>query len=423
MTHSHDANVAGEPFELLEHLGVGGFAHTYRAKVIDQELVEDFGVDEVALKIPLNRAKERILRRELEMNAALHIRLKNLQSFNLVRYLGFAVFRGQIVMAMEYMAEGNLRTLLGHIGRQRPLPVDEALRIAEGVLEGLAIIHHEHVFHRDIKPENILLCDRVPKICDLGIARMLNSNELASTTTGTIYYMSPEILGEEGASFTADIWSLGVVLYEMLTGSLPFGNLATPIGTMTDLIRCGDPRPACDASPNVPKPLSDIVTRALNKRPGDRYGTAEEMAGALRRFRHGSDSRIEQEGAAIRARLESGAPTSVIEQDLKALVVEHRSDPRAYQYLGEFYNRCQRYADAAAAFNEGLKADRNGPLLHWNLALAHQGAGEAELAAAGLEKAIELGLDASLQRHARLLLRVMRGKQEQSKKKPGDDEP
>jgi serine/threonine protein kinase len=406
---SNTSKTADEPFELQGHLGTGGFAHTYRAKVVDKELIEDFGVDEVALKIPLNRAKERVLRRELEMNASLHLRLKNLQSFNLVRYLGFAVFRGQIVMAMEYMAEGNLRTILGEIGRQRPLPVDEALRIAEGVLEGLAIIHQEHVFHRDIKPENILLHGNEPKIGDLGIARMLNSNELASTTTGTIYYMSPEILGEEGASFTSDIWSLGVMLYEMLTGKLPFGNIATPIGTMTDLIRREDPRPPCEVLTSVPKHLSDIVTRALSKNPVERYGTAEEMVRALRRFRHGSDSRVEQEFALIRAKMEGGSSSSVIEQELKGIVLRYESDPRAYQYLGEYYNRCQRHVEAVAAFKDGLKVDRDSALLHWNLALAYQGTGKRDLAAACLEKALGLGLDPSLQRHAALLLRALRG--------------
>src|SRR5437660_1153930 len=95
-----------EPFELVRLLGVGGFAQTHLACVRDADLIEEFGVDQVALKIPLNKQNERVLRRELEMNVNLHIRLKRLDATNLVRYLGFAVFRGQIVMAMEYVRQG-----------------------------------------------------------------------------------------------------------------------------------------------------------------------------------------------------------------------------------------------------------------------------------------------------------------------------
>jgi len=226
-----------EPFELIELLGTGGFAHTYRAQVIDEDLVEDFGSEEVALKIPLNSKKERILRHELELNASLYLRMKNMNVPNIVRYLGFAVFRGQIVMAMEYVSQGNLRKMMRSHGHPRRLPVEDAVRISMGILKGLVVIHQEHVFHRDIKPENILVAEDIPKIADLGLARMLAPNELASSAAGTIHYMSPETFGEEGASFTSDLWSLGVMLYEMLTAKLPFGRLNTPIGTMVDLIR------------------------------------------------------------------------------------------------------------------------------------------------------------------------------------------
>src|SRR6185295_17677035 len=101
------------------------------------------------------------------------------------------VFRNQIVMAMEYISGGSLRNVIGIDKKQKRLPVEDAVRIAIGVLDGLAVIHREHVFHRDIKPENILMDGKTPKIADLGISRMLGTNELASTTTGTLYYMSP----------------------------------------------------------------------------------------------------------------------------------------------------------------------------------------------------------------------------------------
>jgi serine/threonine protein kinase len=172
-----DPNRESEPFELLKPLGSGGFAHTYKARVLDEDLARDWGCDIVAIKVPLGRKQEHVLTKEVEMNGLLHLRLRELQAANLVSYLGFCVFRGQIVMAMQYVAGGSLRGLIGSVGAQKPLPLDQAVEITEGILAGLAAIHRERIFHRDIKPENILMDGRVPKISDLGISRMLDSNE------------------------------------------------------------------------------------------------------------------------------------------------------------------------------------------------------------------------------------------------------
>lgn len=400
-------NTSRERFELLEHRGTGGFAHTYKARVLDEELIAEFGTNEVALKIPLNRRKELVLKKELIMNGALHLHLKGLKSSNLVRYLGFDVFRGQNVMAMEYV-EGSLRRVLGEIGHQKRLPIDRAVRIAEGVLSGLGVLHQAHVFHRDIKPENILLEGETPKIADLGIARMLDSNELASTTTGTIYYMSPEILGEEGAQFTSDLWSLGVTLYEMVTGKLPFGGSGTPIGTMTDLIRGAELVPASEVWPEIPQALSEIIKRTLSKRPADRFSSSEAMLQSLKRFRQISDDQIEREMAAICEQTSSAELTSDRESKLKDLVARYTRDCRAYQYLGEFYNRCQQYTEAIEIFKKGIEFDGNNAILHWDLALAYQQIGQRSGAVRSLEKAMSLGLDPSLQHHANTLLNTLK---------------
>src|SRR6185503_5308369 len=130
-----------EPFELLEQLGRGGFACTYLARVTDPELRAEFDQEIVALKVPLGRKEERVLRKEMELNAGLHMRLKHLRSPNIVRYLGFEVFRGRMVMVMEYVPEGSLRGRLGRIGKQQRIPPDEARAIAIGTLRGLALVH------------------------------------------------------------------------------------------------------------------------------------------------------------------------------------------------------------------------------------------------------------------------------------------
>ncbi|OGO07223.1 MAG: hypothetical protein A2Y61_02855 [Chloroflexi bacterium RBG_13_60_13] len=406
---SRVADELEESFKLLKHLGRGGFADTWQAQVLDQELIEEFGRDEVALKIPLNRKKEQVLKRELAMNAALHLRLKDLQSRNLVRYLGFDKFRNKIVMVMEYVGQGSLRRMTGEIGRQKPLPVDEAVEIAEGILSGLMVIHQEHVFHRDIKPENILMDGRTPKIADLGIARMLDANELASTSIGSLPYMSPEILGKEGASFTSDIWSLGVTFYEMLTGSLPFGDMDTPPGSLIDLIRDAEPVPPAEVSTEIPTALNEIVMRALRKRASERFPSAEEMYEALKRFREASRSQVDQDIASIRELLSRPGDPCEAEERLRELVAKYPNDPRGRQYLGEFYNRCQRYEEAIATFKRGIELEPENALLHWDLALAYRGAGKRGAAAGCLEKAIALGLDAGLGRHAATLLRTLQG--------------
>lgn len=403
--------VTKEPFELLELLGTGGFAHTYLARVCDEDLVEDFGTDEVALKIPLNPKKERQLRHELELNASLYMRLKQMESPNIVRYLGFAVFRGQIVMAMEFVPHGTLRRLLGPPQRAKALPVPEAVQLAMGVVSGLAAIHSEHVVHRDIKPENILMNGQTPKIADLGIARMLASNEVAATVTGTIYYMSPEVLSATGTSFPADIWSLGVMFYEMLTGKLPFGTLDTPIGPMADLIRRGEYPPITTLRSDVPRPVAEITDRALNPDPARRFANGAEMYEALQRFQARAGNAWEHELAEIRGLIADRDTQDLAraERLLQGLTIRFPGVAVIYQQLGELHNLCQRYHEAIDTFRRGLECDPQSSLLHWDLALAYQNAGRRTDAVRHLEQVVDSAPDASLRRHAATLLKVLRG--------------
>ena len=395
-----------ESFELLETLGWGGFARTYLARVCDEELIQEFGTDQVALKIPLNKQKARALKRDIELNAALHLRLKDMRSVNIVRYLGFDFYKGQPVMVMHYMPNGSLRKIIGGLGRQKRLPIEETVRITIEVLKGLAVIHGEHVFHRDIKPDNVLMEGTTPKIADFGISRMLETNEMASSTVGTIYYMSPEILGK-GASFPSDIWSMGVMLYEMATGRLPFGDNVTSIGEMADLIRVGSHVPAHEVCPDIPVPLSKVIDCALCKQPAKRFSSAREMEDALVKCMKKPDA-IEQEMAAVRELMSRPECNDDVEAKLRKLVVKYPQNPKAYLYLGEFYNRGQRPLDAIEAFQKGLQLDPQNALLHWYSALAAQGLGRQRDAVMHLNKALALDLDPSLRRFAETLLRSLK---------------
>lgn len=390
---------AGESFQLLEMLGRGGFARTYRARVIDRELVEEYGTDEIALKIP-HDGMQRALRRDFEVNAMLHVRLKPLRSVNLVRYLGVEIFAGKLVMAMEYVPDGSLRKKIGALDFQSPLTVTEAVGIAEGVLSGLSTIHQENIFHRDIKPENILMDGGTPKVADMGISRMLEANELALTVWGTKYYVSPEILGSTGADFRSDLWSTGVTLYEMVTGKLPFGDTCTPNGTMADLIRHAEPEAACEVNPVIPRALSDIIAKALRKDPNDRFQTADEMREALSRFRRYPDDLIDREISAVRGLGALGSPA--LESRLLDLTNRYPNSAKVYQELGEFYNGSQRFSEAVPVFKRGIQHDPSSAHLHFDLALAYKGLGRIADFVQCMKQAV--GLDRTLERYAAVLL-------------------
>jgi serine/threonine-protein kinase len=396
-------------FELVQLLGVGGFAQTWLARVADPELAEEYETTEVALKMPLNRQKERILRKEIELNAGLYVRLKRIGSPYLVRYLGFEIFRGSLVMVMEFVPGNTLRKRMANIPapgrRNKPMPVDEAVQLVSGILQGLELIHQEHILHRDIKPENILMSGDVPKIADLGISRMLGSGELASTTTGTIYYMSPEIL-DGTASYPSDIWSVGVTLYEMVTGRLPFGDNQTPQGTLTDLIRRSEAVPPADLNPDVPSTLNDVILGALDKDPG-RRPTAAAMRQQLSGLGDSAGGRVEAELAAVRAMIDASAAPREIETRLQAIIDKYPDVASGYQLLGEYRGRNARPADAIKALELGIKRCPGEAMLHWDLALAYQTDRKPVKAREALKKAMDLGLDESLRRYASRLLKVL----------------
>jgi serine/threonine-protein kinase len=187
-------------------------------------------------------------------------------------------------LATEYV-DGE--SLLARLRRTRPLPLDEALSIAADVLRGLAYAHSKGVIHRDIKPANILLTSEgQAKIADFGVARPLNSSLTVSRSlVGTPNYMSPEQVKTSPVSTRSDLFSAGVVIYEMLTGLKPFASTELS-GILYNVVN-HDPLPASKVNPNVPELVSEVVSKLLRKLPEKRPAGAAEALAELEAARAG----------------------------------------------------------------------------------------------------------------------------------------
>ncbi|MFQ5641814.1 MAG: protein kinase, partial [bacterium] len=187
---------------------------------------------------------------------------------------------GQTFIAMAYLEGETLKQkLAGGL-----LSVDDAVDTAIQVAQGLAKAHEKGIVHRDIKPANIMMTnDGIVKILDFGLAKLTGTTRLTKTgtTLGTISYMSPEQAQGVTMDYRTDIWSLGVVLYEMLTGDLPFKGAYEPAVVYS--IMNEEPEPMVD----VPPDLEQIAHQALQKEPDERYQSAEEMLSDLQAFREG----------------------------------------------------------------------------------------------------------------------------------------
>src|SRR5215203_5661855 len=192
---------------------------------------------------------------------------------------------GRYYIAMEHVPCGNLKD---RIDRTGPLDPVEATRFASQVAEALRVAHERGMVHRDIKPQNVLLDEAgEAKVADFGIALAASTSPTSGTNLlfGTPSYMSPEQAMGERVGPQSDLYSLGVVIYEMLTGAVPFeaeGPLATAMKHITE-----PPLPPRKRNPLVPEGMDALVMGLLAKNPENRYGSAAELVGDLRRSLEG----------------------------------------------------------------------------------------------------------------------------------------
>jgi eukaryotic-like serine/threonine-protein kinase len=201
---------------------------------------------------------------------------------NIVSVYDVGSDQGLHYIVMEHIRGPNLKEL---IRKQGPFSVDGAVFIIAQVASALDYAHQRNLVHRDIKPQNILVDrDGNAKVVDFGIAKGLQDANLteAGTGMGTVHYVSPEQARGEPATPASDLYSTGIVLFEMLTRSLPF-NADTPVGVAMQHVNAAPPRPS-SLNPSIPPPVEAIVLRAIAKNPAERYRTGAALESALRHW-------------------------------------------------------------------------------------------------------------------------------------------
>jgi serine/threonine protein kinase len=253
-------------YEIKELIATGGMAAIYKAVQVSLDRV-------VAIKIlhgHLAQDQNFITRFEREAKAA-----ANLQHENIVNIIDFGKAEDVYFIAMEYVEGRSLKDLIASI---KFIPIDIALMIAHSIIQGLAHAHKKGVVHRDIKPANILIdYNGIAKIADFGLAQAqdLTSVTVTGSIVGTPAYMSPEQAGGRKVDVRTDIFSLGVVLYEMITGTKPFSgeNYSSVIHEILTV----QPQKPIEANPLIPNELNDIILQMLEKDIDSRFQSVKDI--------------------------------------------------------------------------------------------------------------------------------------------------
>ncbi len=266
-------------YTVRELIGTGGMANVYKAVVGPGGPVPEGTV--VAVKV---------LRQELMHDPDLVRRFKNeskaislLNHPNIVKVYDVSVSENLQYIVMEYVDGMTLREYLNERGGK--LTSRETVHFISQILKALDHAHHNGVVHRDIKPQNIMLLDNGQlRMMDFGIARISRAeNQLTGgKAMGSVHYISPEQAKGDETDFTSDIYSVGVMMYEMLSGHLPFDAddvVEVAIKQISD-----KPQSLQELAPNVPHGLVEITERAMAKRPDNRYASAAEMLNALNAY-------------------------------------------------------------------------------------------------------------------------------------------
>ncbi len=284
-------------YRVVRKLGTGGMANVYLAE--DQELGRSVAIKMLDERHAQDEQFVERFRREAK-NAA------GLSHPNIVSIYDRGQAEGTYYIAMEYLEGRTLKELLVTRG---PTPLAVAIDYARQILSALGFAHRHGIVHRDIKPHNVVVApDGRLKVTDFGIARS-GTSQMTETGSiiGTAQYLSPEQAKGAPVTPASDIYSVGIVLYEMITGSVPFTG-DTPLEIAMKHLST-TPLPPSETRPDVPHELDSIVLRALAKNPEDRYQSSDEMDADLARASRGQPVAPETEEAATQVLRGAGAAT------------------------------------------------------------------------------------------------------------------
>ncbi len=299
-------------YHILEKLGEGGMGVVYKAE--DTNLKR-----QVAIKFlphQISAGEEDRERFKIEARAAAALDHSNICTVHEIDEA-----EGNFFIVMAYIDGQNLKEKIAGIGSKSPspLPIDEALDIAGQIAEGLREAHEKGIVHRDIKSANIMITTKSQvKITDFGLAKLSGHTRLTKTgtTVGTAAYMSPEQARGEDVDFRTDIWSFGVILYEMLTGQLPFkGDYEQAI--MYSILN-EEPEPLTGLRTGVPMELERIVNKALTKNPAERYQGLADFLVDIRGIRQTLISKIPK------SQIEKKEISETKDSSLRSRFIHHR---------------------------------------------------------------------------------------------------
>jgi serine/threonine-protein kinase len=261
-------------YQLLEHFGSGGMARVYRAR--DQMLDRYVAIKVLRDDYSRNPDFEEQFRNEARSAA-------NLSHPNIVTVYDFGNDNDQLFIVMELVPGADLKSLLRQRGR---FTVEAGIPLMVQACAGIGYAHRAGFVHCDVKPHNLLVTpDNRLKVTDFGIARAMAGirlSEHANAVWGSPQYFSPEQAAGESPTPASDVYSLGVVLYEMLTGTLPF--TGSSVEELARLHMQAHPIPPSEYIPDLPPALEEIILKVLSKEPSARYRTADQLGRVLLKF-------------------------------------------------------------------------------------------------------------------------------------------
>ncbi len=258
-------------YHIVEKLGEGGMGVVYKAH--DSRLDRDVAIKFLPSRLSGDASGQ--ARFTVEARAAAALNHPNIATIHAIEDVG-----GELFIVMEYVEGRELKAIIS-AGELRP---DRAARIAIGVARGLQLAHQKGIIHRDIKPSNIMVADNdTPKIMDFGLARIGSGMDItkSGTTVGTVSYMSPEQIAGKHVDHRSDIWSFGVLLYEMFTGHLPFPG-SYERATLNAILTA-DPKPMSSLNANIPAGLDALVMKMLHKDAAARPQSMVDVIDVLKR--------------------------------------------------------------------------------------------------------------------------------------------